>query len=98
MIQEKIQLLQGEAMGYSAPCGPFNVLFATTGKGMIACGAFDVTALENFNFAAVKMKKEGGIKTIAGLLDAKAVLVNNLAKDRGVVEGMSGRDALEKLV
>jgi len=97
MESKKIQLSNGEAQGYSAPCGPFNVIFATTGKGMIACGAFDVIALEKFNFPAVKMTKEGGIKTIDGLTEAHAVLVNTLAQAQGITEGMSGLECLEKL-
>ena len=97
MKNKKIQLSKGEAIGYSVSCGPFNVIFATTGEGMITCGAFDVVALEKFDFPAIKMKKESGIKTIDDLVEAEAVVVNALAQERGIIEGMSGIECLEKL-
>jgi uncharacterized protein YunC (DUF1805 family) len=96
MESKKIKLKNGEATAYCVPCGPFNVIFAETGKGMIACGAFDVIALEKFGFPAVKMKKDGGIKTIDGLLAAEAALINAQAREKGIREGLRGRDVLEK--
>ncbi|MBN1493045.1 MAG: DUF1805 domain-containing protein [Candidatus Omnitrophica bacterium] len=98
MESKKVKLSNGMAMAYSVPCGPFNIIFATTGKGMVACGAFDVIALEKFNFPAVKLKKDGGIKTINGLLEAEASIVNKQALGYGVTAGMNGRAVLEKFL
>ncbi|MFC1808698.1 YunC family protein [Candidatus Omnitrophota bacterium] len=97
MKERVISLLSKEARGYTVSCGPFNIIFATTGAGLIGCGAIDVCALEKFNYPAVKMQKESGIKTIDDLLEADVVLVNSCAKECGVTEGMNGNEALEKL-
>ena len=94
-MEKIIQLSNGQAKGYSVDAGPFNVLFCTTGKGMVACGAFNIQALAKFDYPAVRVQSP--VKTIEDVLDAPAAEINELAACLGIKEGMSGRECLEKM-
>ncbi len=97
MINEKVNLTSGVADGYIVPLGTVNLVFAKTGSGMIACGAFDVMALDKFNYPAAKMKSNHGgpIATVEDLLNGVVREANASAGKRGVKEGMTGKEALE---
>lgn len=97
--QEVIQLGQGTAQGFVAPVGPFNLVWAVASNGMIACGAFDVAALEKFRYAAARLKGAGGqpIATIEDLLNGEVREANVFAVEKGVRVGMRGREALPRL-
>jgi uncharacterized protein YunC (DUF1805 family) len=97
--QEVIQLEKGRADGYVVPLGSFHLVWAATRQGMIACGAFDVAALERFRYPAARLKGAGGaaIATIEDLLNGEVREANAFAAEKGIVPGMSGREALEKL-
>ena len=79
---------------YVVETGPFNLVFILTKNGLIGCGAFDVKALEKFDYPAVKI---AGVATIEDLLEGRVIEVNDPATTRGVLEGMSGRDTLDFL-
>lgn len=97
MVHEKVKLSNKQADGYVIPLGSINLVFVVTDKGMVGCGAFDVAALNNFNYPAVKIKSQSGkpVATIGDLLDGVVKEANSEAAKRGVTAGMSGRDALE---
>jgi uncharacterized protein YunC (DUF1805 family) len=99
MIQSKIKLNKKQADGYVIPIGPLNLVFVVTDKGMVGCGAFDVTALNNFSYPAAKVKSKSGqpIATINDLLDGIIKDANAEATKLGITIGMSGREALEYL-
>jgi uncharacterized protein YunC (DUF1805 family) len=99
MIHEKITLSQKQADGYIIPCGRFNLVVAITDKGMAGCGAFDVAALDNFNYPAVKVKPAQGssITNLEDLLAGITKEVNNTATKLGISIGMTGKEALEKM-
>ena len=87
-----------KAEGFVIGLGQVNLVFARTDKVMIACGAFDVMALDRFDFAAVKIKAlTGSIKGIDDLLSGEVVLANNAAVSIGVKQGQKGKEVLEAL-
>ncbi len=92
-------LLKGKTVtGYEITLGKINLVFASTDSGLIACGAFDVAALDKFDYPAAKARgKSGSIKTIQDLLDGEIILVNETAKKLGISEKMSGNEALERI-
>lgn len=96
---EIVVLATKRADGFVIPLGPVNLVAVMTDIGMLACGAFDVLALERFEYPAAKAKATGGdaIVTVADLLVAEVTVVNDAAAKRGIAAGMSGRDALERL-
>jgi uncharacterized protein YunC (DUF1805 family) len=87
------------ADGFVIPLGPANLVAVMTDVGMVACGAFDVLALERFDYPAAKAKATRGdtIVTVSDLLVAEVTVVNAAAARRSIAAGMSGRDALERL-
>ena len=97
--QEVIQLEKGQADGCVAPLGTFNLVWAATREGMIACGAFDVAALERFRYPAARLKGAGGaaIATIEDLLNGEVREANAFAREKGITPGMKGREALARL-
>lgn len=98
MISQKIQLKHKSAEGCVIPLGPVNLVSAHTDVGMIGCGAFDIMALNAFDYPAVKVKgRQGPIAALEDLLEGEVKEVNTQAAARGIKVGMSGLDALELL-
>ena len=99
MHHEKVQITNAQADGYILELGPVNLVNAVTRRGMVACGAFDVAALDRFDYPAARVKSARGdpIATIEDLLSGVVDEVNAAAVKCGVVVGMSGREALERM-
>lgn len=94
-MEQTIQLKNGVAKGYCIDAGAFNVIFCTTGKGMVACGAFNVEALGKFGYPTVRVQSP--VKTIEDVLEAQVVEVNPQAVELGITEKMTGKESLEKM-
>jgi uncharacterized protein YunC (DUF1805 family) len=76
-----------------------NLLVVTSDKGYIMCGALDVGLLN----AKLKDRKiiagrAVGVKTIEQLIEAPLESVTHEAEQRGITPGMTGRDALLKMI
>lgn len=99
MIQEKVAYRGGDADGYVIPLGPANLVLAVGGRGMVGCGAFDVLALDKFDYPAARVKPGRGasIASIEDLLAGEVKDANAAAKRLGVKAGMSGKEALDLL-
>ena len=94
MEQMKVELKDKTADGYVIPLGPFNIVSVHTDTGMVGCGAFDVVALDKFDYPAARIT---GIATVDDLLQGQVKEANQAAQARGIKEGMTGREALELL-
>ena len=99
MLHKKVPLTNKQAEGYVIPLGPVNLVNVVTDVGMVGCGAFDVAALDKFNYPAARVKsaKGGSITTLDDLLAGIVKEANAVASKLGVKVGMSGREALEKM-
>lgn len=99
MITEKVQLKDKEADGFVIPIGPLNLVGVVTDVGMVGCGAFDVAALDSFNYPAARVRssKGGAIATIEDLLSGIVKDANAGAVQLGVRIGMMGREALDRM-
>jgi uncharacterized protein YunC (DUF1805 family) len=97
MIQEKVALKSKQAEGYVVPLGPANLVFVITDRGMVGCGAFDVAALDKFDYPAARVKPttSDSISTIEDLLAGEIKDSNASAAQQGVKVGMTGREALD---
>lgn len=95
----KVKLSRKLADGYVIPLGPVSLVSAVTDIGMVGCGAFDVAALNNFNYPAAKVRPAQGrsIATIEDLLQGIVKEVNPAAEELGLKVGLTGREALELL-
>lgn len=78
---------------------PKTTLLVVSGqKSYIMCGALDVRLLnEQLADRQILAGKAQGVRTLAQLLDAPLAEITLAAKQLGVTEGMSGRDALLKM-
>lgn len=78
-----------------------NFMAVTNNKGYIMCGALDV-ALFNSNKKLRERKiiagRAVGVRTIDQLIDAPLESVTLAAEELGIKAGMSGRDALLKMI
>ncbi|MDF1511018.1 DUF1805 domain-containing protein [Robertmurraya sp. DFI.2.37] len=76
-----------------------NLLVVTSDKGYIMCGALDVALLnEKLKDRKVIAGRAVGVKTIEQLLEAPLESVTYEAEALGIHKGMSGKDALLKMV
>lgn len=98
-IHEKVSLSHKQADAYTIPLGPFNLVVIATDKGMVGCGAFDVMAMDKYNYPAARVKSATGgpIVTIDDLLAGVVRDTNAAAARLGINPGMSGKDALDKV-
>ncbi len=99
MVSEKVQLTSKQADGYVIPLGAINLVMVITDVGMVGCGAFDVEALDGFDYPSARVKSTTGrgIANIDDLLGGEVKDANRAAKELGVQEGMSGREALDRM-
>lgn len=70
-----------------------------TDKGLVSCGIIDKEVVERVGYATAIAygTPEKQLITVNDLLEAKIREVSPKAKELGVLPGMTGRDALEKL-
>ncbi len=99
MQQTEVRLSRKKAEGFVVPLGPANLVAVKTDVGLVGCGAFDVAALDSFSYPAAKVKPSSGpsIATIDDLLKGIVKETNRAAMDRGITNGMTGKQALELL-
>ena len=97
MIYEKVELKNKQADGFVIPLGSLNLVGVITDTGMVGCGAFDVSALDNFSYPAARVKSAKGssIATIEDLLEGIVQDANIGATKLGVRAGMTGKEALD---
>lgn len=99
MIHEIVQLSRKVADGYVISLGSLKLVCAVTDRGMVGCGAYDVSALDRHGYPAARVRSSTGglIATVEDLLRGEVFEANSAARKLGIKEGMSGREALELL-
>lgn len=76
-----------------------NLLTVSNDKGYIMCGALDVSLLnEKLKDRKVIAGRAVGVKSIQQLLDAPLESVTFEAEALGIIPGMSGKEALLKMI
>lgn len=87
-----------KVMGVRVDLPQTNLIAITTEKGYIMCGALDVALLnERLAHRKIVAGRALGVRSFEDLLQAPLESVTDAAKAIGVVAGMSGRKALEKM-
>ncbi|QKG83673.1 DUF1805 domain-containing protein [Kroppenstedtia pulmonis] len=100
MVQIKPMDVEGHViLGIEVALPKTNLLILTTDKGYIMCGALDVDLLnEKLADREVVAGRAVGVRTLEDLLTAPLQMVTIKAEKIGVHPGMSGRDALLKMM
>ena len=76
-----------------------NLLVVTSDKGYIMCGALDVALLnDKLKDRKVIAGRAVGVKTIEELLEAPLESITYEAESIGITAGMTGKEALEKMI
>jgi uncharacterized protein YunC (DUF1805 family) len=96
MIKKKlIQINAHEVMGIEVDM-PKGVLVAAIGNtAFVMCGYLNVDIAEKMGDTAAIVR---GVKTVEELLSGSVVSMTSPAKSKGVTPGMTGREALEKML
>ena len=95
-MKEVIINLNGKTLtGYEITMQNAVLVFVTADKGFVMCGYLNMETAEKLGDAACMVR---GVKTVDDLLNAKIVEMTSKAKQFGIEMGMTGREALEKLV
>ncbi|CEG11786.1 conserved hypothetical protein [groundwater metagenome] len=84
----------GKSTGIKIDMGNANLLLIKADKGFIMCGYLDMETAEKLKDAACIVK---GVKNFDDMLNGKIVKVTTNARELGIKEGMSGKDALKIL-
>ncbi|MGB9866877.1 MAG: YunC family protein [Bacillota bacterium] len=86
-------------VGISLALPKTNLLVAVAPKGYVMCGLLDVVRLDGLHKdRKIVAARVTGVSSPEDILTAKVDGVTAAARELGVVEGMSGEEALSKMV
>jgi uncharacterized protein YunC (DUF1805 family) len=87
------------ALGVEVKLPKTTLLVITTDKGYIMCGALDVALLnERLSDRNIIAARALGVRTLEQLLEAPLESVTHTAESMGIRAGMTGREALLKMM
>ncbi|MBX3411294.1 MAG: DUF1805 domain-containing protein [Pirellulales bacterium] len=98
--QRVIKTERGEALGMSCRWKGGQYCAIHTGRGLIGCGIYDVDIAGEFNLA-VAIARGTPAKPLVhaeDLFEAKIVEVSEPARKMGIVPGMTGLEALDRML
>jgi uncharacterized protein YunC (DUF1805 family) len=100
MMRVEPILLEGHtAIAIEVKLPKTTLLVVTTDKGYIMCGALDVALLnERLRDRNIVAARATGVRTIEELLEAPLESVTHTAEDLGIFAGMTGREAILKMM
>jgi uncharacterized protein YunC (DUF1805 family) len=100
MIQLKPLDIEGkQVLGIEVKLPKTTLLVITTDKGYIMCGALDVALLnERLSERNIIAARALGVRTLEQLLDAPLESVTHTAEAKGIKPGMTGRQALLRMI
>ncbi|HUY90632.1 MAG TPA: DUF1805 domain-containing protein [Pirellulales bacterium] len=98
--QRVLEMPEGQAIGasYRWPGGQYCAIH--TSRGIVGCGLFDVRVAGEFGMAVAIAKGTPAqpLREPEDLYDAKIVAVSEPAGRLGITPGMTGRQALAKML
>jgi len=84
----------GDWTGILVRLGNANLILIVAEKGFVACGYLNMETAERLGDALALVT---GVKTFDDVLNAEIIKASSKAKEFGVTEGMTGKEALELL-
>ncbi len=90
----------GSAIGFSKKWQGGQYCSILTERGIVGCGIYDVSTAAEFSQAVAIAKGTPACPLVEpeDLLDAKIVDATPLARELGITVGMTGREAVEKML
>jgi len=94
-----VQIEAGMVVGTMVELPKTRVLSISTEKGYIMCGVLNVSELDRLHpERRIIAARVIGVREIEDLLHAKVVEVTEEAKKLGIKKGLTGKEALEKMI
>jgi len=84
-----------KATGIEVPLPKAPLVLASGPAGFVMCGYLNIETADRLGVAAAMVR---GVSTVDDLLAAPVVSCSKAALERGVTNGMTGREALEKFL
>ncbi|MBU0650909.1 DUF1805 domain-containing protein [bacterium] len=99
LITKSFVTSKGIVEGVQVKWGTFSILLVAGQKAFLACGVFDLDAIESFGHAAalVESSPDNPIGNLDRFPNRKIKKVNAKAKALGIEEGMDVIKAFEKI-
>jgi len=95
MLQiDQITLNNGLALGVKVDLPKAPLVMIRAAKGFAMCGYLNMESVNKTGEVAVRVT---GVKSFDDVLNAKVVNASEEAKKLGIVEGITAREALEKM-
>lgn len=82
------------ALGIKVELGKAPLLLIRAEKGFVMCGYLNVAVADSIGEVAARVS---GVSSFEDVLEAKIIEVSEKAKEQGITEGITGREALEKM-
>ncbi len=95
MLIEEIRLENGTALGLKMDMEHAPLLVIKAAKGFVMCGYLNIDVANKLGDVAVRVT---GVRSFDDVLNARAVDVSEAAKKLSITVGMSGRDAIMKML
>ena len=95
MKEVDIRWGKGMALGFEFEFPNANLVFAQAPRGYVMCGYLNMTTANMLGDIAAVVR---GVNTVDELLAAKVQEVSDAAGKLGIKIGMTGKDALEKMM
>ena len=93
-LVEQIQLGNGTALGVKVELPKAPLVMIRASKGFAMCGYLNMESVNKTGEVAVRVT---GVKSFDDVLNAKVVNISDEARKLGISEGMTAREALEKM-
>jgi uncharacterized protein YunC (DUF1805 family) len=91
---EQVMLKSGAALGIRVELPRAPLVMITAPKGFAMCGYLNMESVNKTGEVAVRAT---GVRTLDDLLAAKVANASDKARELGISEGISVRDAIEKM-
>lgn len=91
---EQINLSNGTALGVRVDLPRAPLVMIRAPKGFAMCGYLNMESVNKTGEVAVRVT---GVRTFEDVLVAKVANVSDKARELGIAEGMTAREALEKM-
>ena len=82
------------ALGIKVELGKAPLMLIRAEKGFVMCGYLNVAVADSLGEVAARVS---GVSSFEDVLEARIIEVSEKAKEQGITEGITGREALEKM-
>jgi uncharacterized protein YunC (DUF1805 family) len=93
-LVEHIKLGNGTALGIKVELPKAPLVMIRADKGFAMCGYLNIESVNKAGEVAVRVT---GVKSFDDVLNARVINISDEARKLGIIDGMTAREALEKM-